>query len=83
MDLRSELPRGRNDHGDGTFHRAERSLVLDVSEHGQEERDSLARSRLGDSDDVASRHDGGDGLGLNRRWSLVSQSFDDLDTADE
>ena len=52
----------------------ELGLVLDVSEHGQEEGESLSTSGLGDSDHISTRHDDGHGLGLDRSGLLETMS---------
>ena len=79
VDLRRELARRGHDHRNRTLERLDRALILDVAEHGQEERDRLAGPGLGDADDVAARHDGGNRLRLDRRRRGVLESSDDLD----
>ena len=49
----------------------QRWLVHDVADHGQHEGQRLATSCLGDANEVAARHDGGDSLGLDGRRPLV------------
>ena len=66
VNLDSEFARWRHDDCNRSFHRLERSLVLDLSKHRQEESDRLTRSGLGNTDHITTRHDCGDGLGLNR-----------------
>lgn len=50
----------------GTFGLLQGPLVQDVTKHRQEEGDGLPAACLGNADQVPARHDGGDGLGLNR-----------------
>ena len=66
VNLDSKFARRRHDDSNRSFHRLERSLVLDLSKHRQEESDRLTRSGLGNADHITTRHDRGDGLGLNR-----------------
>lgn len=67
MNLRSKLSRGRHDHGNGAFTGRERALIFDVSEERQQERNSLATTRLGYTNDIAPGHDSRDRLCLDRR----------------
>lgn len=57
---------------DGSLGLLQGPLVHDVSEHGQQEGDGLAAAGLGDADEVSARHDGGDGLGLDRGGLIVA-----------
>lgn len=76
MDLNGELSRWRHDERHGTFHRFQRSLILDMSEEREDEGHCLSRPRFGDADDVPAGHDGWNGLRLDRCWSFIAQSFD-------
>jgi len=50
--LLHQLPRGCHDEADGPIPLHERRLVLDVPQHGQQERERLAAARLGDANAV-------------------------------
>lgn len=49
-------------------------LVHDVSEHGQQEGDGFPAAGLSDANEVAARHDGRDGLGLDGSGLIVALS---------
>lgn len=57
---------------DGPLRLLQGALVHDVPEHGQEEGDGFAAAGFGDSDEVAARHYGRDGLGLDGSGLLVT-----------
>jgi hypothetical protein len=66
VDLNSEFASGSHDDCDWTFHLLERTLVFDVPEHRQKESDGFSRSSLRNTNDISTRHDGGNSLRLNR-----------------
>ncbi|KAF4512389.1 hypothetical protein G6O67_001536 [Ophiocordyceps sinensis] len=78
VDLHRELARRRHDETDGSVRVLGRGLVFDVSKHGQEERNRLARARLGHPDDISPRHQGWYGLHLDGRGLLVAETADDV-----
>lgn len=51
-----------------------------MSEHGEDERHRFTGTRLGDTDDVAARHNGRNRLCLNRSRSSVLEALDHVDT---
>lgn len=51
-----------------------------MSEHRQQEGDGFPAAGFGDADEVPARHDGWDGLGLDRSWLLVVVPEDNTET---
>jgi hypothetical protein len=80
MDLNREFASGSHDDCDWTFHLLERTLVFNVPEHGQKESDSFSRSRLRNTNDISTRHDGGNSLRLNRRRGSEIEPLDHVQT---
>jgi hypothetical protein len=78
MYLYSQLSGGCHDNGNRSFHLLQRTLVFDVTKHREQECNSLARTCFRDSNDISSRHDGRNRLGLDRSRGGVVQPFDDI-----
>ena len=72
VSLLGELPGRRNDKHAGSAAIAAKKALKD----GQDECGRFAGSRLGEAQKVAAFEDGRNGLGLDRRWSLVARGID-------
>ena len=81
VDLRHQLARGRENESDGSLALLHRRLVENVAEQRQQIRKRLSRTRLGDRDALATRHDRRNGLRHRRKtdppdfeWGTASHS---------
>jgi hypothetical protein len=66
-DLKRQLACRRHDESDGSIQVAQRGLVEHVAKHGEQKRESLARTGLGHANHVAPAHYRGNGLLLNSK----------------
>ena len=76
VDLHRQLARRYHHEADGAVAGRERWLVHYVPQQWQRVAHGLAAARLGDANDVAARHDGGQRLCLDREWLAVARLGD-------